>query len=149
MPSRRIDQMIRRGFGENVNITGIEHIAINVRDGESSKDFYSRILGFAKLETIDTGDCEITYFALPNGTRLELFDYHGKNLSPEHDETDAGLRHLAFSVKDVEAHEAQLKALGVEITLSTCDLPELNARVLLFTDPNGITIEFCENLSND
>jgi catechol 2,3-dioxygenase-like lactoylglutathione lyase family enzyme len=141
--------LISRDFGVKVEITGIEHIAINARDGEKTKDFYSRIMGFPQLETIDRGDCEITYFALPNGSRLEMFDYYGKNHSLDRQETDSGLRHLAFKVKDVASHEAQLKALGVEITLSTCDLPELNARVLLFKDPNGITIKFCENLSND
>jgi hypothetical protein len=39
-----------------------------------------------------------------------------------------------------------LREAGVEITLSTCDLPNLGARVLLFLDPNGVTIEFCEKL---
>jgi hypothetical protein len=40
-----------------------------------------------------------------------------------------------------------LKAEGVPVTLSTCDLPNLNARVLLFLDPNGVTLEFCEKLA--
>ena len=39
------------------------------------------------------------------------------------------------------------RAEGVEITLPTCDLPNLGARVLLFLDPNGVTLEFCEKLS--
>ncbi len=129
-----------------LDITGIEHIAINIRDGKKSRDFYNRILGFPQLKTVDHGDCEITYFSLPNGARLEMFDYHGSNRSPEHHDKDAGLRHLAFQVTDVAAHEALLRSQGIEITLPTCDLPDLNARVLLFKDPNGITIEFCEDL---
>ncbi len=129
-----------------MNITGIEHIAINVLDGEKSKDFYSRILGFQELATIELDHFDITYFALPNGARLEMFDYHGVNQAHQEEETRAGLRHLAFKVKDVAAHEEKLKNKGVEITLPTCDLPDLNARVLLFRDPNGITIEFCESL---
>ena len=64
-------------------------------------------------------------------------------------EDDSGLRHVAFQVEDVAAHEKFLRAEGVEITLSTCDLPNLGARVLLFLDPNGVTIEFCENLPCD
>ena len=128
-------------------IGNIDHIAINCTDIHKSLDFYGRILGFKQLQTIDCGDFDIIYFALPNGARLELFDYHRKNGNPSREESDRGLRHLAFQVQDVAAHEKLLQAEGVAITLSTCDLPNLNARVLLFLDPNGVTIEFCEKLT--
>jgi len=49
-------------------------------------------------------------------------------------------------VEDVAAHEKQLRLAGVEITLPTCDLPNLGVRVLLFLDPNGVTLEFCEKI---
>jgi glyoxylase I family protein len=125
----------------------IDHVAINCIDIHKSLDFYGRILGFKQLQTVDCGDFEIIYFALPKGGRLELFDYHGKNRNPVREESDTGLRHLAFQVKDVSTHERLLKAEGVTITLSTCDLPNLKSRVLLFLDPDGITIEFCENIA--
>jgi catechol 2,3-dioxygenase-like lactoylglutathione lyase family enzyme len=129
-----------------VKIGNIDHVAINCRDLDKSLDFYGRVLGLKKLQTVDCGDFDILYFALPGGGRLELFDYRGRNHSPERAESDSGLRHLAFQVEDVAAHEALLRSEGVEITLSTCDLPNLGARVLLFLDPNGVTIEFCEKL---
>ncbi len=129
-----------------MKITHIDHIAVNTTDMAGSIDFYGRVLGLQRLETVDCGDFDITYFALPGGARLELFDYRGQNRAEKHLESDAGLRHLAFQVEDVAAHEALLRAAGVEITLPTCDLPDLNARVLLFLDPNGVTIEFCEPL---
>jgi len=130
-----------------LKIGNIDHIAINCVDMPISIDFYGRILGLKQLQTADCGDFDITYFALPNGSRLELFDYHGKNQMHSRVESDGGLRHVAFQVEDVAAHEKLLKAEGVEITLSTCDLPTLGARVLLFLDPNGVTIEFCEKLT--
>ena len=129
-----------------MKIQSIDHISINAVNFERSKDFYGRILGFKQLQTVDCGDFDITYFALPNGSRLELFDYHGKNRNNTREESEAGLRHLAFQVENVAAHEKLLRAEGVEITLSTCDLPNLGARVLLFLDPNGVTFEFCEKL---
>ena len=129
-----------------MNIRNIDHIAINCIDLQSTLDFYGRILGFKQLHTVDCGDFDIIYFALPNGTRLELFDYHGKNQKVLRRDDESGLRHVAFQVEDVAAHEKFLKAEGVKITLSTCDLPNLGARVLLFLDPNGVTIEFCEKL---
>jgi glyoxylase I family protein len=140
-----------------VKIRHIDHIAVNCLDFQKSLDFYGRILGLQQLQTVDCGDFDITYFALPNEGRLELFDYRGQNrvhvagigdpgYSDVRAQSDAGLRHIAFQVEDVAAHEQLLKAEGVEITLSTCDLPNLGARVLLFLDPNGVTIEFCEKI---
>jgi catechol 2,3-dioxygenase-like lactoylglutathione lyase family enzyme len=129
-----------------LKIVGIEHVSINVREMEKSKDFYTRIMGFKYLEVVDCGDFDIHYFALPGGARLELFDYRGVNNSTPREENEVGLRHLAFQVEDVAAHEKLLRDAGVEITLATCDLPNLAARVCLFLDPNGVTLEFCEKL---
>lgn len=129
-----------------LKIQNIDHIAINCIDIEKSLDFYGRILGLKQLQTVDCGDFDIIYFALPNGSRLELFDYHGKNRVFSRADSDSGLRHVAFQVEDVAEHEKLLKVEGVEITLSTCELPNLEARVLLFLDPNGVTLEFCERL---
>ena len=129
-----------------MKISKIEHVSINVTDIQKSINFYSRILGLKQVETVDCGEFEITYFALPDGSRLELFDYHGKNQAIPREESEVGLRHIAFQVEDVAAHERLLRAEGVEISLPTCDLPNLGARVLLLLDPNGVTLEFCEKL---
>ncbi len=129
-----------------MDIQRVEHISINAVDFNRSVDFYGRVLGFKQLQTVDCGEFDITYFELPGGTRLELFDYHGTNPVVTRTENESGLRHLAFAVNDVAAHEKLLREAGVEITLSTCDLPDLEARVLLFLDPNGVTLEFCEKL---
>jgi glyoxylase I family protein len=129
-----------------LEILNIDHIAINCIDLKKSLDFYGRILGLEQLQTVDCGDFDIIYFALPDGSRLELFDYHGKNRTVPRSDEDNGLRHVAFQVEDVAAHEKLLRAENVEIILSTCDLPNLGARVLLFLDPNGVTLEFCEKL---
>jgi hypothetical protein len=32
----------------------------------------------------------------------------------------------------------------VKVTLPATDLPALNCRVILFLDPNGVTLEFCK-----
>jgi glyoxylase I family protein len=129
-----------------LNIEKVEHIAINVRDIERSRDFYGRILGFKPLESVDCGECVIHYFQVPDGSRMELFQYKAPQDNPPRRESDGGLRHLAFRVVDVAAHEQVLRAEGITITLPTCDLPNLSARVLLFLDPDGVTLEFCEKL---
>lgn len=127
-------------------IKKIEHVSINIVDFEKSLDFYGRILGFQRLQTVDCGEFEITYFGLPDGSRLELFDYHGKSPSQPRAENEIGMRHLAFEVQEVAAFETELRGADVEITLPTTDLPNLGVRVLLFLDPNGVTLEFCEPL---
>ncbi|HET6436934.1 MAG TPA: VOC family protein [Anaeromyxobacter sp.] len=129
-----------------MKILGIEHVSINVADMDASVAFYERTLGFERLQTVPERGFAITYFALPGGRRLELFDYRGENPRPPHGETDVGLRHLAFEVEGVAAAERELRAQGVPIVLPTTELPELGVRVLLFDDPNGVTLEFCERL---
>ncbi|HTP00307.1 MAG TPA: VOC family protein [Anaerolineales bacterium] len=129
-----------------MKINKIDHVSINLLDVEKSLDFYGRILGLRQQQTVDCGEFDIIYFALPDGARLELFDYHGTNRSIPREESEAGLRHIAFQVEDVAAHEKLLRAEGVTITLPTCELPNLGARVLLFLDPNGVTLEFCEKI---
>ena len=129
-----------------MDIRLIDHIAVNVIDIEKSKDFYGRILGFIELNSVDCGEFILHYYQLPNGSRLELFDYRGNASGSPRGEAEVGLRHLAFQVEDVAAHEEILRQEGVTITLPTCDLPHLGARVLLFLDPNGVTLEFCERL---
>jgi len=62
-----------------MKINNIEHVSINCSDFEKSKDFYGRILRFHQRQTINCGDFDITYFEIPGGSRLELFDYHCKN----------------------------------------------------------------------
>ncbi|PWB56612.1 MAG: hypothetical protein C3F13_00625 [Anaerolineales bacterium] len=129
-----------------MKIKQIDHVSINVTDIQKSLDYYGRILGLTQQQTVDMGEFTITYFALPGGSRLELFDYHGKNPANPRAEDEVGLRHIAFQVEDVAAHEARLRSDGVQITLPTCALPDLGMRVLLFLDPNGVTLEFCEKL---
>ncbi len=129
-----------------MKIQKINHVSINVNDVARSLDFYGRVLGLKQQETVDCGEFDIIYFGLPDRSRLELFDYHGKNSATARPESEIGLRHLAFEVEDVAAHEAYLRSQGVEITLATCDLPNLGARVMLFLDPNNVTLEFCEPL---
>jgi catechol 2,3-dioxygenase-like lactoylglutathione lyase family enzyme len=129
-----------------LKIQKINHVSINIIDVAKSLDFYGRVLGLKQQETVDCGEFDIIYFGLPDGSRLELFDYHGKNTGTIRPESEIGLRHLAFEVEDVAAHEAYLRSQGVEITLATCDLPNLGARVMLFLDPNKVTLEFCELL---
>jgi len=129
-----------------VKVKGVDHISLNVKDLKASVEFYGKVLGFRQMETVPFDGFSLVYFQIPGGGRLELFDYGGKNPKADRDETEAGLRHLAFEVDDVDEAERRLRGQGVKITLPATDLPTLGSRVILFLDPNGVTLEFCEGL---
>lgn len=126
---------------------GINHVSINTMDMKASADFYGRILGWKQMETVPFDGFSLVYFQIPGGGRLELFDYGGKNPKNAHDESEAGLRHLAFTVDDVDEAERSLRARGVQVTMAATDLPSLNSRAILFLDPNGVTLEFCQKMT--
>ena len=132
-----------------MKVRGIDHVSINVRDMEASAKFYAGVLGFRRLQTVPMdGGFSITYFEIPGGGRMELFDYAGANRAVQREESEVGLRHLAFSVDDVAAAENMLRGKGVTIVLPATDLPTLGAKVLLFLDPNGVTLEFCQPIAS-
>ena len=70
---------------------------------EASAEFYGKVLGFRRLETVPLdGGFSLMYFEIPGGGRMELFDYGGKNRAEPREESEVGLRHLAFAVDDVD-----------------------------------------------
>ena len=129
-----------------MKIQGIDHIAINCKDIDRSLAFYAGVLGFRVLETVEMDGFSITYLALPGRGRLELFDYYGQNKEVPVEESQVGYRHVAMEVDDVDAFAAMLTEKGVPIVLPPTDLYRLHARVLLFTDPDGIVWEFSRPL---
>jgi glyoxylase I family protein len=129
-----------------MRIHSIDHVAINVKDLDASAAFYEGVLGFRRLQTVPMDGFSITYFEIPGGARMELFSYEGWSKDTEREESDVGLRHLAFVVDDVAGSEKMLREKGVKIVLPTTDIPSLGAKVMLFLDPNGVTLEFCQKI---
>lgn len=123
----------------------IHHIAIIASDIEISKHFYSQVLGFEiiaetyreardswKIDLALNGDYLIELFSFPNAPR--------RLDGPE----ALGLRHLAFTVGNIEAVVAELEGRGVEVEAVRID--ELTgALYTFFKDPDGLPIELVEN----
>ena len=130
-------------------IKGIEHVSISISDIEKSTKFYRDILGFPHLETVEDGPKDLVYFDIPGGSRLELFNFHGKSVKPESVQSDCepiGYVHLAFMVDDVDEWAKHFEAHEVPIVYGPIDLPQLGMRVCLFTDPDGNVLEICRPL---
>ena len=122
----------------------IDHIAIISSDYQKAKDFYVDKLGFKvkrEVERKDRDDFIITLEA-PNGIEIELFiekDPPRRVTRPE----AAGLRHLAFRVKDIEESVEKLNKKGIETEEIRID-PQNGKRMTFFMDPDGLPLELHE-----
>jgi len=127
-----------------MQIKHINHVAILTDNYELSKHFYTETLGFKiiaetyraerdsyKLDLAINGIYQIELFSFP--------DYRERGSYPE----SKGLRHLAFTVNDVEASAAFLKSKNIDVQDVRID--ELTGKkFVFFMDPNGQPLELYE-----
>jgi glyoxylase I family protein len=124
-------------------LTGLHHVAIIASDYDRSKAFYTEMLGFTIVREVwraerQSWKCDLT---LP-GAQIELFTFPEAPPRPSRPEA-LGLRHLAFSVADIDAEVARLIAQGV-----TCEPVRIDEhtgqRFTFFADPDGLPLELYE-----
>ena len=119
----------------------IHHIAIIATDYEKSKAFYCDILGFTLLSEVyrEARDSWKGDLALNGQYVIELFSFPFPPARPSRPEA-CGLRHLAFSVEDVDQVAAHLESRGVKCEAVRVD--ELTGkRFTFFNDPDGLPLE--------
>jgi len=122
----------------------VHHIAIICSNYEVSKMFYTEVLGCTIVK--ETYRAERDSYKLDlaiNGNYIiELFSFPNPPARPSQPES-CGLRHLAFSVKDIEASIAALASKAV-----TCEPIRIdtltNKRFTFFADPDGLPLELYE-----
>ena len=127
-----------------MKIKGIHHVAILTNDYERSKAFYTKVLGFVivketyreerksyKLDLAINGQYQVELFSFP--------EYKERASFPE----QKGLRHLAFSVDNIEQSVAELITKGVEVQGIRVD-EITNKKFCFFYDPNGQPLELYE-----
>jgi glyoxylase I family protein len=110
-------------------IKGVEHIAIATPDPQGLAHWYVQHLNFATL--LDTGST--VYIKSTNSVVLEFVK--AETIPPKPQLREAGLRHIAFAVDDLEIAHAQLKSAGIEFHPEAIVLPGM--RLLFFRDPEG------------
>ena len=113
----------------NSLIQGVEHVAIATMNPQTLAHWYVEHLNFATL--LDTGST--VYIESPNSVILEFVKAHG--VPAERGIRDAGLRHIAFAVDDLEAAHQQLKSAGVKFESAPVVLPGM--RLYFFRDLEG------------
>ncbi|WP_290872873.1 VOC family protein [Aquabacterium sp.] len=127
-----------------MHLQRIHHVAVICGDYALSKRFYTEVLGLAIVaETYrEARQSWKLDLALPDGGQIELFSFPDRPARPSYPEA-RGLRHLAFSVADLDAAVADLHAHGVVTEPIRVD--ELTGqRFTFFADPDDLPLELYE-----
>jgi glyoxylase I family protein len=127
-----------------MKIRGIHHVAVIASDYPKSKAFYTELLGLRVIaETYrEARDSWKLDLELPDGTQIELFSFPNPPQRPSYPEA-CGLRHLAFTVADVEEAVRLLETQGVTVEAVRVD-EVTGKRFTFFADPDGLPLELYE-----
>lgn len=127
-----------------MKIQQIHHVAVICSNYAVSKQFYVEMLGFAVIQETFRADRNSYKLDLrvSDTERLELFSFPKPPARVSQPEA-CGLRHLAFSVADLDEAIAHLKSHGVETEPVRID--EITGRrFTFFQDPDALPLELYE-----
>lgn len=129
-----------------LNLSAVHHIALICADYETSKRFYTEILGLTILGEYFRAERN-SYkldLALNGQYIIELFSFPDPPKRPSRPEA-LGLRHLAFAVPDLDAAIAHLTENGVPTEPVRVD-EHTGRRFTFFADPDDLPLEFYEQM---
>ena len=129
-----------------MKIAAVNHIAIICSDYAKSLEFYTEVLGCEVIceEYREERQSRRTALSLNGSYLIELFTFPDSPERPSYPEA-LGLRHLAFSVDDVEAVIAELDSKGIVHEPLRIDTVH-NEKTVFVHDPDKLPIEFVESL---
>lgn len=124
--------------------SSIHHIAIICSNYEVSKKFYTEILGFEIIRETFREERQSYKLDLRMGSQLqiELFSFPNPPERLSYPEA-CGLRHLAFTVGDIEQTIRYLKDNRIEVEEIRIDA-STGQKFTFFKDPDGLPIELYE-----
>lgn len=125
-------------------LKGVHHIAIICSNYPQSKHFYTQVLGLQIIQEVYRAERQ-SYkldLALEGQYIIELFSFPEPPKRPSRPEA-CGLRHLAFSVTNLDAVVAQLAQHGVQTEPIRMD-EFTQKRFTFLADPDGLPIELYE-----
>ncbi|NLM62026.1 MAG: VOC family protein [Clostridiales bacterium] len=151
-----------------MKIKELGHLAFRCRVLDESVRFYRDVMGFEKAFDLYYGDLLdslkdrrdldkayleslekmrdkvwITYFKMPNGTFIELFDGAGASKLNVPGNEDFNYQHMSFVVEDIFAACEELKSKGVPID-SEPKMGMEHTWQMWTHDPDGNKIEFMQ-----
>jgi glyoxylase I family protein len=121
----------------------VHHVAIIATDYPRSRAFYVDQLGFTIVAETFRAERQSWKCDLRSGSiGIELFSFPDPPRRPSRPEA-AGLRHLAFTVADLDASVALLQGRG--ITVEPVRIDALTGKSFtFFADPDGLPLELYE-----
>lgn len=128
-----------------MNLSDVHHIAIICSDYTISKKFYVEILGLTPIREVYRAERKSYKLDLAlNGTYvIELFSFPEPPARVSGPEA-CGLRHLAFSVRDLDTEVIRLNSKGIETEKIRID-EYTGRKFTFFADPDGLPIELYES----
>lgn len=125
-------------------LNDIHHIAIICSDYHKSKEFYTEILGFTIIQEVyrEARDSYKLDLALQNKYCIELFSFPNTPERVSRPEA-RGLRHLAFSVYNLEENVQFLQSKNIVVEPIRVD-EYTGKRFTFFEDPDGLPLELYE-----
>lgn len=125
-------------------LTGTHHVAIICSNYAKSKRFYTEVLGLVIVAENyrQARDSYKLDLALPDGTQIELFSFPNPPTRPSRPEAQ-GLRHLAFTVDDLDVAIQRLESFDIEVEPVRVD-EFTGKRFTFFQDPDQLPLELYE-----
>lgn len=121
----------------------IHHIAVICSDYARSRAFYRDILQLTVIREVWRAERQSWKCDLDAGNaQIELFSFPDPPARTSRPEA-CGLRHLAFTVANIDAEVARLDAAGVACEPIRID-EYTGQRFTFFTDPDGLPLELYE-----
>ena len=127
-----------------LHLEAVHHIAVICSDYEGSKKFYTEVLGLEIIREVyrEERDSYKLDLSLNGQYIIELFSFPSPPDRPSRPEA-AGLRHLAFTVSDLDAIVAELAMH--QLTAEPIRVDEHTGKRFTFiADPDDLPIEFYE-----
>ncbi|MCL6584973.1 MAG: VOC family protein [Anoxybacillus sp.] len=126
-----------------MHFSRLHHIAIICSNYEQSKHFYTNVLGFRILHEQYRAERKSYKLDLRAGdVQIELFSFEHPPKRPSEPEA-CGLRHIAFSVANIDEAVAHLQKHGVAVEPIRID-PITGKRFTFFRDPDDLPLELYE-----
>ncbi len=124
-------------------LNALHHVALICTDYDRSRRFYTETLGLELIREVYREERQSWKADLRIGSaQLELFSFPAPAARPSYPEA-AGLRHLAFTVADIDPVVARLEAAGIVVEPVRID-PHTQQRFTFFSDPDGLPLELYE-----
>ncbi|MCI9487502.1 MAG: hypothetical protein HFI64_11185 [Lachnospiraceae bacterium] len=127
-----------------IEVKGVSHIGLYIKDVERSKKFYTEVLGFETICEFVSLEGNRMAFVKSGNLIIELIQHKVRM-----DRRDGLFDHIAMEVEDIEQTSKQLKALGTtfESDIYFDDLVfERGVKYQAFRGPDGEHLEIYQTL---